>query len=462
MDKRLEKDHMKQKPDMTTMGLWNLSLGLFGVQVAYALQSSNITRIFSTLGADAHSLSLFWILPPLMGLFVQPLVGKYSDRTWCRWGRRVPYLFIGAAVAVAVMCLLPNSGSLHLDTTTKIWGLFTLSMVFGLAMLVLLDTSVNMAMQPFKMIVGDMVNERQKKLAYSIQSFLCNVGSVAGFLLPLVMTLIGVSNTAEEGVVPDSVIYSFYAGAVLVVLCVIYTKRNIREWSPEEYALYNGEEEKEEESPGLLALLRKAPAAFWSIFLVQFFCWAAFLIMWTYTNGTVAANGFHTPVIDGRLDSASESYQAAGNWVGMTMAVQAVAAMLWALVMPRIRSTRGGYALSLVLGAAGFISMYFWDGKWGFCLSEALIGCTWAAAQAFPLTLLTNALQGKGHMGSYLGLFNCSICLPQIVAASVCGVILRSLPLAGNGAENEPMMMVLGGILLLIGAASVALIRGRD
>ena len=191
---------------MKFWGLWNLSFGFFGVQIAYALQSANISRIFATLGADPHSLSFFWILPPLMGIIVQPLVGKYSDKTWCRWGRRIPYLFLGAAVAVAVMCLLPNAGSLHFDNTTLIWGTMTAVMLFGLVMLMLLDTSINMAMQPFKMLVGDMVNEEQKKTAYSIQSFLCNAGSVMGYVFPFLFTWIGISNTAPEGVVPDSVI----------------------------------------------------------------------------------------------------------------------------------------------------------------------------------------------------------------------------------------------------------------
>ena len=154
---------------MSFWGLWNLSFGFFGVQIAYALQSANISRIFATLGADPHSLSFFWVLPPLMGMIVQPLVGKYSDRTWCRWGRRIPYLFLGAAVAVAVMCLLPNAGSLQLDGTTVLWAGMSAVMLFGLVMLMLLDTSINMAMQPFKMLVGDMVNEEQKKKAYSIQ-----------------------------------------------------------------------------------------------------------------------------------------------------------------------------------------------------------------------------------------------------------------------------------------------------
>lgn len=456
---------MKQKPNMKFWGLWNLSFGFFGVQIAYALQSANISRIFATLGADPHSLSFFWILPPLMGIIVQPLVGKYSDKTWCRCGRRIPYLFLGAAVAVAVMCLLPNAGSLHFDNTTLIWGTMTAVMLFGLIMLMLLDTSINMAMQPFKMLVGDMVNEEQKKTAYSIQSFLCNAGSVMGYVFPFLFTWIGISNTAPEGVVPDSVIWSFYIGAAILILCVIYTTMKVKEWNPEEYNEYNGivttpETDKADE-PGMLTLLIKAPSAFWSIGLVQFFCWAAFLFMWTYTNGTVAANAFDTPIVNGELDVKSEAYQIAGNWVGILFAVQALGSVVWATIIPRIKSTKMGYMLSLVLGGIGFVSMGFVTDQYLLFVSFILIGCGWAAMLAYPFALLTNALEGKGHMGTYLGLFNGTICLPQIVAALLGGVILKVLPLAENGASNQPMMMVIAGFLLFAGAASVFAIKAK-
>lgn len=456
---------MKQKPNMKFWGLWNLSFGFFGVQIAYALQSANISRIFATLGADPHSLSFFWILPPLMGIIVQPLVGKYSDKTWCRCGRRIPYLFLGAAVAVAVMCLLPNAGSLHFDNTTLIWGTMTAVMLFGLIMLMLLDTSINMAMQPFKMLVGDMVNEEQKKTAYSIQSFLCNAGSVMGYVFPFLFTWIGISNTAPEGVVPDSVIWSFYIGAAILILCVIYTTMKVKEWNPEEYNEYNGivttpETDKVDE-PGMLTLLVKAPSAFWSIGLVQFFCWAAFLFMWTYTNGTVAANAFDTPIVNGELDVKSEAYQIAGNWVGILFAVQALGSVVWATIIPRIKSTKMGYMLSLVLGGIGFVSMGFVTDQYLLFVSFILIGCGWAAMLAYPFALLTNALEGKGHMGTYLGLFNGTICLPQIVAALLGGVILKVLPLAENGASNQPMMMVIAGLLLFAGAASVFAIKAK-
>ena len=269
---------MKQKPDLSFWNLWNLSFGFFGVQIAYALQSANISRIFATLGADPHNLSYFWILPPLMGILVQPIVGTLSDKTWTRFGRRIPYLFVGAAVAVLVMCLLPNSGSLGLTISA--------AMMFGLIALMFLDTSINMAMQPFKMLVGDMVNEKQKAKAYSIQSFLCNAGSVMGYVFPFVFTFIGISNVAEKGVVPDSVIWSFYIGAAILILCVIYTTMKVREWNPQEYAEYNGASnssstnQSSESSGNWITLLKNAPSTFWKVGLVQFFSWAAMLYMW--------------------------------------------------------------------------------------------------------------------------------------------------------------------------------------
>ena len=282
---------MKVKPDLSFWKLWNISFGFFGVQIAYALQSANISRIFSTLGADPHSLSYFWILPPLAGIIVQPIVGAASDRTWTRFGRRIPYLFIGSLVAVLVMCLLPNAGSFGMAVST--------AMIFGLVSLMFLDTSINMAMQPFKMMVGDMVNEKQKGLAYSIQSFLCNAGSLVGYLFPFIFAWVGISNTAPQGVIPDSVIYSFYIGAAILIFCVIYTTVKVKEMPPAEYAEYHGiTEEQEHEKVNMLKLLVKAPKAFWTVGLVQFFCWFAFMFMWTYTNGSIAANVFDAPTVE--------------------------------------------------------------------------------------------------------------------------------------------------------------------
>ena len=444
---------MKVKPDLSFWKLWNISFGFFGVQIAYALQSANISRIFATLGADPHNLSYFWILPPLAGIIVHPIVGAASDKTWTRFGRRIPYLFVGSLVAVLVMCLLPNAGSFGMAVST--------AMIFGLVSLMFLDTSINMAMQPFKMMVGDMVNEKQKGLAYSIQSFLCNAGSLVGFLFPFIFTWIGISNIAPQGVVPDSVIYSFYIGAAILILCVIYTTVKVKEMPPAEYAEYHGiTEEEKKEKINMVKLLVKAPKAFWTVGLVQFFCWFAFMFMWTYTNGSVAANVFDAPtvetVVNGAnkvvLDTKSIQYQNAADWVGVLFAVQAIGSVIWAVILPLFKVRKIAYSISLVLGGIGFISTLFFTDQYLLFISYLLIGCAWAAMLAMPFTILTNSISGK-NMGAYLGLFNGTICIPQIVAAVVGGGLLH---LVGGHQVN---MLVLAGILLIAGAICVFFIK---
>lgn len=523
---------MKQKPDLSFWKLWNLSFGFFGVQIAYALQSANVSRIFTTIGADPHDLSYFWILPPLMGLIVQPLVGMFSDRTWNRFGRRLPYLILGATIAVFVMCMLPNAGSFHFTVQSAI--------LFGLVALMLLDTSINMAMQPFKMLVGDMVNEKQKGKAYSIQSFLCNAGSVVGFILPFVLVWFGLQNTAPTGQVPETVIWSFYIGAAVLLICVIYSLIKIKEWPPKVYNEYNGiveNAEKKEKKSNLIVLLRDAPSTFWTVGLVQFFCWFAFLFMWTYTTNTVAHNAFNTPEtqsyqgiaisdvqFDGKyliandttiiidhgkkvsdflethdgsfklttadivnrlpdgtldmgdtqsytidsaadcryvtstvLDASSPEYNEAGNWVGVLYAIQALGSVVWAVVLPRFRSRKFSYTLSLILGGIGFILTAFMTDPYLLAIAFVLIGCAWAAMLAWPFTILTNSLH-SGNIGTYLGLFNCTICLPQIIAALVGGWILTLLSTPGQLAP-EYLMMMIAGISLIIGSLCVGFIK---
>ena len=522
---------MKTKPDLSFWKLWNLSFGFFGVQIAYALQSANVSRIFTTIGADPHDLSYFWILPPLMGLVVQPIVGMMSDKTWNRFGRRLPYLIVGALVAVVVMCLLPNAGSFHFTVASAI--------LFGLVALMLLDTSINMAMQPFKMLVGDMVNEKQKGLAYSIQSFLCNAGSVVGYIFPILFMWLGMKNTAPNGVVPDTVIWSFYIGAAILLICVIYSLIKIKEWPPQLYNEYNGIQEQpvKKEKADVITLLRKAPTTFWTVGIVQFFCWFAFLFLWTYATNTVAHNAFKTPttvsypgiiyngmefegkylLADGNimiidhgkkvgdflethkgpfelttadianpqpdgsyelsgvtkthidsasdcqfisktvLDATSEQYNEAGNWVGVLYAIQALGSVFWAVMLPRFRSRKFSYTLSLVLGAAGFFMTAFITNPWFLFAAFALIGCAWAAMLAWPFTILTNSLKG-GNIGGYLGLFNCTICIPQIVAALVGGWILTSLSVQGELAP-EYLMMAVAGVSLVIGSICVFFIN---
>jgi len=522
---------MKTKPDLGFWKLWNLSFGFFGVQIAYALQSANVSRIFTTIGADPHDLSYFWILPPLMGLVVQPVVGMMSDRTWNRFGRRLPYLIFGALIAVIVMCLLPNAGSFQFTVSSAI--------LFGLVALMLLDTSINMAMQPFKMLVGDMVNEKQKGLAYSIQSFLCNAGSIVGYILPFLLVWMGIQNTAETGKVPDTVIWSFYIGAAVLAICVIYSLIKIKEWPPKIYNEYNGGNENTEkkEKTNVFTLLKNAPTTFWTVGLVQFFCWFAFLFLWTYATNTVAFNAFDTPettsypgitvngvnytgkyliandsviilnhgakesdflathqgpfklttadIVETRadgsldmsgassveitsakdcsyisrtvLDASTKQYNEAGNWVGLLYAVQAIGSVLWAVALPKFRNRKFSYTLSLLLGAAGFIMTAFFTDPYMLFIAFVLIGCAWAAMLAWPFTILTNSLKG-GNIGAYLGLFNCTICIPQIVAALAGGWILTLLSTPGQLAP-EYLMMLIAGISLVIGSICVVFIK---
>ena len=435
---------MKQKPNLPFWKLWNLSFGFFGVQIAYALQSANISRIFATLGADPHDLSYFWILPPLMGMVVQPLVGLFSDKTWTRFGRRIPYLFVGAAIAVLVMCLLPNAGNLQFTVIS--------AMTFGLIALMLLDTSINMAMQPFKMMVGDMVNEEQKAKAYSIQSFLCNAGSLMGYVFPYLFTAIGIASVAPEGIVPDSVKWSFYVGAAILILCVIYTTVKVKEYTPQEMAAFRSDGENAAKVHG--GTKNRAMKVFLQVGVVQFFCWAAFMYMWTYTNGSIAETAFGVDTsVAGH--AATQAYQDAGDWVGILFAVQAIGSVLWAVVLPRFRQVKVAYALSLVVGGIGFLMVPHIGNQYLLFVPYFLIGFAWAAMLSMPFTLVTNALEGSKYMGTFLGLFNCTICIPQIVAALAGGTILGML-----GSSQSSMLAVAGG-LLIAGALCVAFVRSE-
>ena len=449
---------MKTKPDLKFNQLWNISFGFFGVQIAYALQSANISRIFATLGADPHNLSYFWILPPLMGMVVQPLVGYFSDKTWLgRWGRRIPYLLIGAMAAIIVMCLLPNAGSFGLTVAG--------AMTFGLIALMFLDTSINMAMQPFKMMVGDMVNEKQKAKAYSIQSFLCNAGSLVGYVFPFLFTaLLGKAiNEAPEGVVPYSVKLSFYVGAAILILCVLYTIGHVKEYTPQEMAEFNAAANAEGQDTATATEMsadqkKHAIRVFFEVGLVQFFCWAAFMYMWTYTNGTIADTVWNStdPASAGYQEAGvSEPFQEAGNWVGILFAVQAIGSVLWAVVLPRFNNIKVAYALSLVIGGIGFAMVPYIHNQYMLFVPYFLIGFAWAAMLAMPFTMVTNAFEGSNRMGTALGLFNCTICVPQIVAAALGGVLLGAM---GHVQGN---MLLLAGILLVVGAFCVFIIEDK-
>ena len=434
-------------PNLPVITIWMISFGFLGVQMAFQLETSNMSRIFQTLGASPNNLGFFFILPPLAGLIVQPLVGYFSDKTWIpKIGRRIPYLIIGSIAAVIVMCLMPNSGSFGFGYAS------VAALLFGAITVLFLDVASNVAMQPFKMMVGDMVNEKQKGFAYSIQSFLSNSGAVLASIFPFILTLIGVSNTASKGVVPQSVVISFYIGAAILIICCVFTVLKVKEYSPKEYASYHGIDVNEpKQKTSIIKLLISAPKTFWTITLVQFFCWMGFQYLWTYGTGAVALNVWHT------TQPFSQAYQEAGNWFDVLTAVESIGAVLWSLVLSRIpnNNKKAFYFLSLILGGIGFGSIFFVHNKFVLIISFILIGIAWAAMMTFPLTILTNSLSGK-NMGMYLGLFNCSICLPQIVASCLSFIIF---PLLGS---SMPMMFLVAGILLIIGGLSVFTIKETE
>lgn len=422
-----------------------INFGFLGVQTAFTLQSSQMSRIFQTIGADPNNLGWFFILPPLAGLIVQPIVGYYSDRTWKPrlGGRRLPYLILGTLIAVIVMLLLPNSGSFGFGygSLMALW--------FGAITVAFLDLSSNVAMQPFKMMIGDMVNDKQKSYAYGIQSFLSNTGAVLAAIFPFLLTWLGVANTANKGVVPQSVVISFYAGAILLIITSLFTVFRVKEYDPATYAMYHGISEKENSEGGnWITLLKKAPKAFWTVTLVQFFCWFAFQYLWTYSAGAIAQNVWHT------ANASSAAYQAAGNWYGVLAAIQSIAAVACSYVLAKLpnRFHKSGYAVSLILGALGFVSVFFVHNQYILIVSYILVGIAWAGMNTYPLTIVTNALSGN-HMGTYLGLFNGSICLPQIVASLLS---FGLFPLLGSSQAN---MFLLAGAVMLLGAFAVGTIK---
>ena len=430
-------------PNLPLSTIWMLSFGFLGVQMAFSLQSSQMGRIFQTLGADPTKLGFFFILPPLAGLFVQPIVGYFSDRTWTkRFGRRMPYLLVGALVSVVVMVLLPNSGSFGFSTTAGLW--------FGAITILFMDLSSNVAMQPFKMVVGDMVNEDQKSYAYSIQSFLSNTGSVLATIFPFLLTAVGVANTAPKGEVPASVVISFYVGAIVLVIFSLIAVFNVKEYDDATYELYHGYalNTAENGNGDFFALLKRAPKTFWTVTVTQFFCWMAFQYLWTYGTGAVADNIFNA------TDPTTAGYQNGGNWFGIMSAVYAVAAVVWSLVLSKLPASRNklGYALSLFLGAIGFASVFFVHSQYLLIVSFILIGISWAGMMTYPFIMVTNALPGD-HMGTYLGLFNGSICLPQIVASVASFALFPAL------GSSFPVMILVSGILMFLGALSVAFIK---
>lgn len=430
-------------PDLPKKELFAITFAFLGINMAFSLQSSQMSRICQTIGANPNNLGFFFIFPPLMGMIVQPIMGKMSDRTWNRFGRRLPYLLFGTPIAALVLIMLPFSGSLGFG-----YGSMA-AMIYAATAVCLMDLFSNICMQPSRMIVGDMVNNKQKNFAWSWQQVFSNGGGILATILPFIFTMFGMSNTAKRGVVPNTVIWSYLCAAAVLLFTGLWTVFNVKEYDPETYAKYHHiDPEEQNKSVSLWKLIKTAPRAFWEINLVQLFSWFAIMYVWTYTTGTCARNIWHTS------DVTSAGYQAAGNWYGILTAVYSIAGIVWGLIYAHAKagSRKKWYTFGMIIGGLGLIWMTFVTTKTTSIIAMIMFGIGNFSINTIPFTLLTSSLNGKNE-GAYLGLFNVGICVPQIVA-SLCSFFL--FPLVGH---NQPMMLLLGGISLLIGALAVQAIH---
>ena len=431
-------DHI-EKPKLSFWQIWNLSFGFLGVQIGYSLQNGNTSRILEALGADVHSIGYFWLAAPLAGLIVQPIIGLSSDKTWTRLGRRIPFIFFGAIVSALAMFFMPNA---------EYFAYLLPPLFFGGLMLLLMDTSFNVTMQPFRALVGDMVNDDQRNLGYSLQSALINFGAVFGSLLPWILTKSGIANVPAPGEkVADSVIWSFYIGGAILLLSVLWTVFKTKEYAPKEHALYNKidlDAEVKKEKTNIIKLITTAPKIFWQLGLVQFFAWFALFLMWVYTTRAIANQVWGPDA----LDAKSIGFNEAGDWTGVLFAFYSAIAAIYSLLIPSIAKSIGRkktYSFSLLMGGLGLISMFLIEDKNLLLLSMIGVGFAWAAILAMPYAMLSGSLPAD-KMGVYMGLFNATITLPQIAAG-----LLGSTLIALFGGFPMAIIVIAGASMLIAG-----------
>jgi maltose/moltooligosaccharide transporter len=435
-----------KKPKLNFWQIWNLSFGFLGVQIGYSLQNGNTSRILEALGADVHSIGYFWLAAPLAGLIVQPIIGLSSDKTWTRLGRRIPFIFFGALVSALAMFFMPNA---------EYFTYLLPPLIFGAIMLLLMDTSFNVTMQPFRALVGDMVNDEQKNLGYSLQSALINFGAVFGSLLPWILAKAGVANVPATGEkVAASVIWSFYIGGAILLATVLWTVFRTKEYAPKEHAEYNDidlEAETVTEKTSIFKLIANAPKIFWQLGIVQFFSWFALFLMWVYTTRAIANQVWGHEA----LDPKSIGFNEAGDWTGVLFAFYSAVAALFSLLIPTIAKSIGRkktYSFSLIMGGIGLASMYFVHDKTILLLSISGVGLAWAAILAMPYAMLSGSLPAD-KMGVYMGLFNATITIPQIAAGLLGSTIIAlfgGFPMA---------IIVIAGVSMLIAGLAVFFVR---
>lgn len=426
-----------------------MSFGFLGIQMGFALQNANASRILQIFGADVHELSWFWIVAPLTGLIVQPIIGYYSDRTWTRLGRRRPYFLTGALLASMGLILMPNA-----DMFTA----FMPALWVGAGMLMIMDASFNVAMEPFRALVADVLPSDQRTLGFSIQTVLIGIGAVIGSWLPYVLTnWFGVSNETLPGEVPLNLTLSFIIGAAVLIISILVTVFTTKEYSPEEMALISKDEEEVEEESSLLDIFtdfKKMPTTMKQLSSVQFFSWFGLFGMWVFATPAIAHHVYGLA-----LDDHGTEYQNAGDWVGILFGVYNAVSAVYAFFLPAIAKKIGRkmtYAIGLVFGGLGLISIYFMPNENWLILSMFGIGIAWASILAMPYAILAGSIPAK-KMGVYMGIFNFFIVLPQILNALIGGPMVKYLY------GGDPIYaLVVSGVSLLIAAALVSKVKDED
>ncbi|MCM1301079.1 MAG: MFS transporter [Alistipes senegalensis] len=443
-----------KKPKLSFWQIWNLSFGFLGVQIGYSLQNSNTSTIFESLGADLSHLSYFWLAAPVAGLIIQPIVGLFSDGTWTRLGRRVPFILGGAVISVLALALMPNAPLL----------LAFAPLAMGAFILLFMDLSFNVTMQPFRALVADMLDDSQKTKGYVVQTFLINLGAVVGAVLPLILTRCGVSDEVVPGQVADHIAWSYYIGGAILLATVLVTAFKTKEYPPEEFSKYQDEVLSDggekavatnaasvaAERVSFVELMRNIPRVMWQLGIVQFFSWAALFLMWTYLK----------PAITGvaTVDGAPLSEGEAQTWVGVLNGIYPVPACIASLFIAGIAARWGNksvYALCLLCGAAGFAGLCLLCDKFALMLPMVGIGIAWAGILAMPYAILSRAVDAR-RMGVYMGIFNFTITVPQIVVGLTGGVIVTHI------FHGNPMAMIaLAGFFMACAAASVCFIKEK-
>lgn len=421
-----------------------MSFGFLGIQFGFALQNSNASRILQSFGADIEHLSLFWLAAPLTGMIVQPIIGHYSDRTWTRLGRRRPYFLAGALFAAIALVIMPNSIVFFMSALPPL--------MIGAGMLMIMDASFNVAMEPFRALVADNLPDKQRSLGFSVQTFLIGIGAVLGSWMPYLLSeYFGISKIAEEGRIPDNVVFSFYVGAGVLLITLIWTVVKTKEYSPEELALYHPQDKLEIESKGLLSIFTdfsNMPKTMKQLGLVQFFSWFALFSMWVFTTPAIAQHVYK--LAPG--DTSSINYADAANWVGVLFGIYNGVSALYALFLPRIAkitNRKSTHAFSLVAGGIGLISIYFINDPFYLIFSMIGVGLAWGSILAMPYALLAGSISAH-KMGIYMGIFNFFITFPQIINGFFGGMIVKEV---FNG--QAIFALVMAGFFMIFGAIAV-------